>query len=497
MNAALAASAFSEFFQKVVAHAPFLDEFADNIVMDLIYLAVFLGIGTVIKNSLPFLKKFLIPNSIIAGFVGLLLGPELLGLFDFSVPRLENLIYHLMTIGFAALALKEREPGRSRMAGRSGMFIVSTYMVQAALGLALTLGFIYVVGQNLFPTFGFFLPLGYGQGPGQALSIGKQWEDLGATYPGMGFDGGANTGLFFATMGYLWACFGGIFYVNWLIRTKRAASRVGEAKSGERHQEVVVEKDAADESPMSESVDRLTVQVVLIGVVYLATYLTLYALDFLLRGQFGTFGTTIANMFQGFAFIFGSVYGLLARMILDKLRAKGIVKQNHPNNYLLQRISGISFDFMVTAAVAIMSFTAIAKYWLPTAVIGIAGGLVTIWWCTWIGRKVFRKYPLENLAAQYGMLTGTISTGMALLREVDPDFRSDAADNLVLGSGTGLAFGLPLLIVINLPVQGYLKNEPWYYFLTLAIIVVYLIALTVLMTRRRKAKAEKPSKSPS
>jgi len=182
---------------------------------------------------------------------------------------------------------------------------------------------------------------------------------------------------------------------------------------------------------------------------------------------------------------------------MDKLRAKGIVKQNHPNNYLLQRISGISFDFMVTAAVAIMSFTAIAKYWLPTAVIGIAGGLVTIWWCTWIGRKVFRKYPLENLAAQYGMLTGTISTGMALLREVDPDFRSDAADNLVLGSGTGLAFGLPLLIVINLPVQGYLKNEPWYYFLTLAIIVVYLIALTVLMTRRRKAKAEKPSKSPS
>ena len=480
MPGIFAMSAFTDFFQRLLAHAPNLTQFNGSIVMDLLYLALFLGIGTLIKKALPVLEKFLVPNAIIAGFAGLLLGPEVLRICNFSVPNLENLIYHLMSVGFIALALKEREAGKTNEAGRSGMFIVSTYLVQAVLGLGLTLGFIYLVDPTLFPTFGFFLPLGYGQGPGQCLALGQQWEKAG-------FVGGMNTGLFFATMGALWACFGGIAYVNWLIRKKGVVAKIGVTpRSGKSH-ETIIEKDAADESPMSASIDRLTVQVILIGVVYLATYLTVYLIDFLLRGQFGTFGTTFANMIQGFAFIIGSVYGLLGRTLLDKLRAKGIVKENHPNNYLLQRIAGLSFDFMVTAAVAILSFTAIARYWLPTAVMGIAGGVVTIWWCTWIGRKVFLKYPLENLAAQYGMLTGTISNGMALLREVDPDFSSDAADNLVLGSGTGLAVGLPLLVVINLPVQGYLNHQPWLYFLTLAILVVYLVIVTLLMIRRKKS----------
>ena len=494
MIASLAAGGF---FEKLQATAQNLGQFDGSIIMDILYLALFLGVGTLIKTSLPFLKRFLVPNAILAGFAGLFLGPEFLKICNFNVSNVEQLIYHLMSIGFISLALKERDPGKSNEAGRSGMFIVSTYLVQAVFGLAVTLGFIYLYDPTLFPTFGFFLPLGYGQGPGQCLALGQQWEKAG-------FIGGTNTGLFFATMGALWACFGGIAYVNWLIRRKHVVAGQGMTPKSQHHAGVVVERDAADESQMSASIDRLTIQVILIGVVYLATYLTVYLIDFLLRGQFGTFGTTFANMIQGFAFIIGSVYGLLARMILDKLRAKGLVKENHPNNYLLNRIAGLSFDFMVTASVAILSFTAIARYWLPTAVLGISGGFLTIWWCTWIGRKVFKKYPLENLAAQYGMLTGTISNGMALLREVDPDFSSDAADNLVLGSGTGLAVGLPLLIAINIPVTGYTADQvngtsnAWIYYLaTLALLFVYMLVLTLIMTRRRKAKAEKVAKSAS
>ncbi len=478
----------SSFFQSLLDHGKNLVNFNGSILMDILFLALFLGLATLVKKALPFLERYLVPNAIIAGFIGIVLGPELLKATNFSRANIEQLIYHLMSIGFIALALKERDKGKTVEAGRSGMFIVSTYLVQGVAGLAVTLGFIYLVDPTLFPTFGFFLPLGYGQGPGQCLALGQQWEKAG-------FVDGTNTGLFFATMGALWACIGGVFYVNWLIRRKKVAPKSGVAGTTAHGHEVVVEKDVADESQLSASIDRLTVQVILIGVVYLATYVTVYVIDFLLRGKFGSFGTTFANMIQGFAFIIGSVYGLLFRVILDKLRAKGVIRNNHPNNYLLNRISGLSFDFMVTASVAILSFTAIAKYWLPTAVLGLGGGFLTIWWCTWIGRKVFVKYPLENLAAQYGMLTGTISNGMALLREVDPDFSSDAADNLVLGSGTGLAVGLPLLILINVPVTGYsadLANgthNAWIYYLaTLAALAVYAVILTFLMIRRKKPK---------
>ena len=50
----------------------------------------------------------------------------------------------------------------------------------------------------------------------------------------------------------------------------------------------------------------------------------------------------------------------------------------------------------------------------------------------------------------FGMLTGTISSGILLVREVDPNFKTPAANNLVSGSGMGIAFGAPILILIGL-----------------------------------------------
>ena len=81
----------------------------------------------------------------------------------------------------------------------------------------------------------------------------------------------------------------------------------------------------------------------------------------------------------------------------------------------------------------------------------------------------------------YGMLTGTISTGIALLREVDPDFRTQAAKNLVFGSGTGLIFGFPLMILLNIPIMGYVNNRPILYLITLVSFIIYLGVLLVLM----------------
>ena len=50
----------------------------------------------------------------------------------------------------------------------------------------------------------------------------------------------------------------------------------------------------------------------------------------------------------------------------------------------------------------------------------------------------------------FGMLTGTISSGILLVREVDPNFETPAANNLVTGSGLGIAFGAPVLLLISL-----------------------------------------------
>ena len=107
-------------------------------VIDVAVLSLFLGIATYFKRKVVFFKKYLIPNSIIAGFIGLLAGPELLNIIKLDPERLGTLVYHLMAIGFISLALKERKRDKSKDVVNSGAVIVSTYLIQGILGFCIS-----------------------------------------------------------------------------------------------------------------------------------------------------------------------------------------------------------------------------------------------------------------------------------------------------------------------------------------------------------------------
>ena len=47
------------------------------------------------------------------------------------------------------------------------------------------------------------------------------------------------------------------------------------------------------------------------------------------------------------------------------------------------------------------------------------------------------------------MLTGTASTGMILLKEIDPNFETPAAQNLILQQLSAVVFGAPLLLIVG------------------------------------------------
>lgn len=445
-------------------------------VIDLTLLSLFLGLALYIKRTVKFFQKFLVPTSIIAGFIGMILGPDILKIVDLNGDRLGNIIYHLMAVGFIALALKERPRDKSKAVVNTGFFIVSTYIVQGIIGFALSLLLFYTVFPDLFPPFGLLLPLGYGQGPGQAYSIGRQWEALG-------FSHGGNIGLSIAALGFIWACLGGVTLMNYLV--KKGKMKVSD-NSGGSSREFIHEVDTPDDMPVGDSIDRISIQLFMIGIVYLVTYLTLKAVSTVLL-NFGTFGQTLSQLLWGFNFIIGSLYAILLRIILDCFKKRNILVRNYPNNFLLQRISGGSFDFMVTAAIAAISLKILKEYLVPTIIISTAGGIVTILYVVILSKKVYKKDVLENLLALYGMLTGTISTGMALLREVDPNFRTQASQNLVLGSGIGLLVGFPLMIILNIPIVGFINNRPVMYALTLGALVIYLaVVFASLYLNREK-----------
>jgi ESS family glutamate:Na+ symporter len=129
-----------------------------------------------------------------------------------------------MAIGFIALTLKSRSRQTDPNNGKTGMLIVSTYLIQGLAGFAISLIMAAWFLPDLFPPIGLLLPLGYGQGPGQAFSIGSQWEAIG-------FESGGQIGLTIATLGFLWACIGGVILLNILTRGKRPAPETGERKT--------------------------------------------------------------------------------------------------------------------------------------------------------------------------------------------------------------------------------------------------------------------------
>ena len=83
----------------------------------------------------------------------------------------------------------------------------------------------------------------------------------------------------------------------------------------------------------------------------------------------------------------------------------------------------------------------------------------------------------------YGMLTGTISSGVLLLREIDPNLETPAANNLVVGSSFGIILGAPVLILVGLAPKSDLLC--W---VTLGLAALYMGLLVLLITKLHKRR---------
>ena len=83
----------------------------------------------------------------------------------------------------------------------------------------------------------------------------------------------------------------------------------------------------------------------------------------------------------------------------------------------------------------------------------------------------------------FGMLTGTASTGVILLREVDGDFKTPASDNMVYQNFPAIVLGFPIMFLATLaPVKPYL---------TLGVLVAYFIVLNIFLFRSKIFKKRK------
>lgn len=431
-------------------------------------------LANVLRRKIALIRKGLMPIGVMAGFI--LLALKCVGIYRPDGVFLEMLVYHSIALGFIAMSLRTAasngETSAKQTGFKSGAIIVGTYLIQAVMGLAITLLLSWTIMPDMFQAAGLLLPMGFGQGPGQANNVGTTYETLG-------FVGGRSFGLAIAAAGYLCACTVGVVILNrWARKGKfpAASGKNGEVYSNDFFQD-------KNEIPISDSIDKLSMQVAMILLVYLVTYLCTRGITSGIAAISAGLANTVNSLLWGFNFIFGSVFAMAARILMDKARKTKLITRQYQNNYLLNRISGFFFDLMIIAGIASINPEDIRGLWLPFALMALAGGIGTWFYLCYVCKKVYPDYYHEGLISMYGMLTGTIGSGILLLREIDPELNTPAANNLVAGSSYAIVLGAPILVFVSLAAKSTVMC-----LVTFGLATAYMIALTAVIRHKGKAK---------
>lgn len=497
-----------------------------------VYVGLLLFVAKIIKEKVPLLNKVIIPSALIAGFIGLILSDGFLNVIDISEPVYEiydgnvavldtedydavlfvsakeademgvhvdfevydeddqlvlipsgdtkridiiyNTVYHALAIGFIALTLKREKGQADKKVWSTGMVIVITYLIQAVLGAAV----VYFLFKDIFLGAGLLLPLGFGQGPGLATSIGNGYaEGVGAL-----LEGGA-LGATIASVGFLVGGIIGVIALNYYARRHNlVADRIHKENS---HIKQSFEFETVEEIRVF---DAFTMQIVIIFIIYLLVYLTLVALENYILPLMGDLGATFAGVFHGFNFLIGILYALAFRRILKSLEKKGKNVNFLTNNYVLSNISSVAFNFMIAAAVLTITIKSIQEYYLLVIALSIVGTIFTFAFLRWISNRIYKgPFEIHYFVAMFGMLTGTASTGLALLKGVDRDFDSPIAEEIVVGSGTAISMALPLFALLMFPGLAITSGNNLYNMLVFIIPIAYIgILLAILLYINRK-----------
>ena len=448
----------------------------------MVMLLLSLLLANALKRAIPALQASLIPTSVLGGAFLLLASgiyKAVTGdvMFDTEFfaghgsAMLETVTYHALALGFIASTLKTSDKKLTKQRSveifNTGVTTVSSYLLQAVLGFGITL-IAALILTDFFPAAGVLLPFGFGQGPGQAMNYGGIYE---LQY---GFEGGKSFGLTIAALGFISAALGGVFHLN-LLKKKRKIN-IG---SGEDVDYDTDEIQLENEIPMQGSMDKLTVQVAFVFIAYFVAYLMMYLLGLLLPGMKATI--------YGFNFLLGVVAATLVKLTMNLLQRKKIMKRRYTNNFLMTRISNFCFDIMVVASIAAIRLGIVEKYWGILLILCVSGLVLTYIYNYYVAKKLFPAYQEEQFLTMYGMLTGTASTGVALLREIDGRFKTPAVENLVYQNFPAIVFGFPMMLLATLAPQ-----KP---ILTFVILVVFFIVMNIILFRnqifKRKTKVSK------
>lgn len=356
-------------------------------------------VGVILRRFVPLFQRLLLPASITAGLLGIVLGPAGLGLLPLS-DQLETYGTILIAVVMATVPFSETFGSVARSARTTATYSIGAYVLQWGLAIVFAGGILGVMFA-LPSGFGILLPAGWAGGFGTAAALGSSMES-------QGFEGANSLGFTSATIGAFTCIVGGIAIAKWGAATGKFAemSEFKELPGEMRHGLVVdrADRDSVGTNTSSpSSIESLGLHAGLVAVAVLGGYLI-------------TEGAAAINSNISIP-LFGSSFlvALVLRMLLVRSPAGRYV-----DSRTVASISGASTDYLVAFGIAAIVPSIVVDYAIPLLLL-MAFGLA---YCLFVFRvltpKIFKHHWLERGLFCWGWSTASVATAIALLRIVDP-----------------------------------------------------------------------------
>ncbi|MUV37231.1 hypothetical protein JNUCC1_01037 [Lentibacillus sp. JNUCC-1] len=430
----------------------------------ILYLGVFILIGKWLRVHVKWMQNLFLPSSLIAGFLVLLVGPQVAGritgyfvsddsfwstgiLTENIVSVWETLPGLMINIVFATLFLGKKLPSLKNIWQIGGPQLAFGWTVgwgQYVIGIGLTV-LLLTPFFGVPPIAGALIEIAFEGGHGTAAGMKSTFEEVN-------FAAGYDLAVALATVGVLSGVIVGIILINWGVRKQK--TKVIEDVQGfstlrkKGIMEYENREPAADLTVRPESIEPLALH---FGFVALAVLIGFLLQKMLVWIEALTWGAATGSEFMTYIPLFplAMIGGIILQGILGKIDNAHVLDRQ-----MINRIQGFALDVLILAAVGTVSLDVIGEYFVPFMVLAVAGILWNVFGFLVFAKRMIPDYWFERGIGDFGQSSGITATGLLLMRVVDPDNKSPAFEAFgykqliyepFLGGGLVTALSVPLI----------------------------------------------------
>jgi ESS family glutamate:Na+ symporter len=432
-----------------------MEELLTPYIIAFIWASILIPFGVIVRSKIVFFQKFLFPSSLLAGLVGMVLIN--LGVIGYPSPngwvRVDfgtfiNLTNLFFSLAFTLIGLAAVKGGNSKGMGKEifrgtlwiGVLYAAVYMLQLLIGVGVISAWNAVTGAGLETATGFLAGIGFAGGPGSVTTYAQIWQKSGL--PDV-----VTVGVTYAAMGYIVAAFVGVPIANWGIRKgMSAATRSGGLDRSflSGLMEPGKSESMGIQTTHSANLDSLSFHVALGAIAYGVSWTICYMLKYFILPP--AYGMLTFNLL----YIWGLFGGILTRLFINKSGAGHRV-----DSATINRLIGLCVDYVIVTCLLGVKFAALTRYIGPMLITVMLIALISsslVWWFS----KRLNNFGLERFLSTFGMLTGTVSNSLVLLRITDPEFKTTVPVE------TGLATSVQIILLMPMYLMyAIMPTTPW------------------------------------